>query len=151
MQSLIHGNFEGAAQRRVYAMVGAAAAIAAAIGPLVGGFITTFLSWRVGFALEVVVIAVVLSGLGLVKDVKFTGERRIDLVGAAFSVFGMEIVLGILVWEGGGEAVVALLAIGFISMLLLAWWLVRRKRRGGAPHRPRPLQLEAVPHRPASR
>ena len=134
MQSLIHGNFEGAAQRRVYAMVGAAAAIAAAIGPLLGGFITTFLSWRVGFALEVVVIAVVLSGLGLVKDVKFTGERRIDLVGAAFSVFAMGgVVLGILVWEGGGEAVVALLAIGFISMLLLAWWLVRRKRRGRCP------------------
>ncbi len=43
MQSLIHGNFEGVAQRRVYAMVGAAAAIAAAIGPLVGGFITTVL------------------------------------------------------------------------------------------------------------
>src|SRR6188508_1090662 len=96
MQSLIHGNFEGVAQRRVYAMVGAAAAVAAAIGPLVGGFITTFLSWRVGFALEVVVIAVVLSGLGLVKDVKFTGERTIDLVGAAFSVFAMGgVVLGI--------------------------------------------------------
>src|SRR6187549_1037583 len=34
MQSLIHGNFEGAAQKRVYALVGAAAAIAAAVGPL---------------------------------------------------------------------------------------------------------------------
>ena len=134
MQSLIHGNFEGAAQRRVYALVGAAAAVAAAIGPLVGGFITTFLSWRVGFALEVVVIAIVLLGIGLVKDVEFTGDRRIDLLGAAFSVLGMGgIVLGILVWEGGGEAVVALVAIGVISMALLAWWLVRRKRRGDAP------------------
>ena len=47
MQSLIHGNFEGDAQKRVYALVGAAAAIAAAVGPLLGGFITTFLSWRV--------------------------------------------------------------------------------------------------------
>src|SRR4029077_7147496 len=45
MQSLIHGNFEGAAQARVYALVGAAAAIATAVGPLVGGFITTVLSW----------------------------------------------------------------------------------------------------------
>src|SRR3954465_16064907 len=34
MQSLIHGNFEGAAQKRTYALVGAAAAIAAAVGPL---------------------------------------------------------------------------------------------------------------------
>ena len=44
MQSLIHGNFEGPAQRKVYALVGASAAIAAAIGPLLGGFITTYLS-----------------------------------------------------------------------------------------------------------
>src|SRR4051794_25588435 len=48
MQSLIHGNFQGKAQKRAYALVGAAAAIAAAVGPLLGGFLTTFLSWRVG-------------------------------------------------------------------------------------------------------
>src|SRR4249920_1036912 len=60
MQSLIHGNFEGAAQKRTYALVGAAAAIAAAVGPLLGGFITTFLSYRVAFLLEVVVIVIVL-------------------------------------------------------------------------------------------
>jgi MFS family permease len=131
MQSLIHGNFEGAAQKRVYALVGAAAAIAAAIGPLVGGFITTFLSWRVGFLLELVVIGVVLSGIRLIRDVQFTGPRGIDLVGAVLSVLGMGgIVLGILVWEEGGQAVGALLAIGAISLGLLAWWLVRRKREG---------------------
>ena len=73
MQSLIHGNFQGAAQKKAYALVGAAAAIAAAVGPLVGGFLTTFLSWRVGFLLEVVVIAVVLSGIGRIVDVPYTG------------------------------------------------------------------------------
>ena len=66
MQSLVHGNFEGEAQRKAYALVGAAAAIAAAVGPLLGGFITTYLSWRVAFGLEVVIIAVVLSGIRLV-------------------------------------------------------------------------------------
>src|SRR3954449_10281131 len=64
MQSLIHGNFEGAAQRKAYALVGAASGVAAAVGPLLGGFLTTALSWRVGFGLEVVVIAVALSGIG---------------------------------------------------------------------------------------
>src|SRR5262245_35474372 len=54
MQSLIHGNFEGKARTKAYALVGAAAAIAAAVGPLLGGFITTYLSWRVGFLLEAV-------------------------------------------------------------------------------------------------
>src|SRR4029079_19018727 len=72
MQSLIHGNFEGAAQVKAYAMVGAAAALAAAVGPLLGGFITTYLSWRVAFLLEVAVIAVVLVGQGLIKDVPYT-------------------------------------------------------------------------------
>ena len=76
MQSLIHGNFEGAAQKKAYALVGAAAAIAAAVGPLLGGFITTYMSWRIGFLLEVVIIAVVLSGMGLVRDVPYTGPRR---------------------------------------------------------------------------
>src|SRR6478736_4864906 len=100
MQSLIHGNFQGTSQKKVYALVGAAAAIAAAVGPLLGGFITTFLSWRVGFALEVVVIAVVLSGIKLVKDVPYTGPREVDIVGAVLSVLGMGgIVLGILVWQ----------------------------------------------------
>ena len=131
MQSLIHGNFEGAAQKRVYALVGAAAAIAAAIGPLLGGFITTFLSWRVGFLLELVVIGVVLSGIGMIREVPYTGRKGIDLVGAAFSVLGMGgIVLGILVWQEGGEAVGLLLAIGAVSMGLLAWWLVKRDREG---------------------
>ena len=131
MQSLIHGNFEGAAQRRVYALVGAAAAIAAAIGPLLGGFITTFLDWRVGFALEIVIIAVVLSGMGMVKDVKYTGSRGIDLAGALFSVLGMGgIVLGVLVWQEGGERVALLIAIGVVSLGALAYWLQRRKREG---------------------
>jgi EmrB/QacA subfamily drug resistance transporter len=130
MQSLIHGNFQGAAQKKVYALVGAAAAIAAAVGPLLGGFITTYLSWRVGFALEVVVIAVVLSGIKLVKDVPYTGPREVDVVGAILSVLGMGgIVLGILVWQEGGEAVGILLAVGAVAMAGFGYWLVRRKRQ----------------------
>ncbi len=89
MQSLIHGNFQGAMQRKAYALVGAAAAIAAAVGPLVGGFITTYLSWRVAFAGEVVIIAIVLIGSRRVRDVPYTGDRRIDIVGAILSAVGM--------------------------------------------------------------
>ncbi len=131
MQSLIHGNFEGEAQRKVYAMVGAAAAIAAAVGPLLGGFITTYLSWRVGFLLEGVIIAIVLSGIGLVRDVAYTGPRGIDVVGAGLSVLGMGgVVLGILVWQEGGESVAAILAVGAIGLGTLIYWLRRRKQEG---------------------
>jgi MFS family permease len=125
MQSLIHGNFQGAMQRRAYALVGAAAAI----GPLVGGFITTYLSWRVAFGGEVVIIAIVLVGSRRVREVPYTGDRRVDVVGAILSALGMGgVVLGILVWEEGGGAVAALLAVGVVALGSLAWWLVRRKR-----------------------
>jgi LPXTG-motif cell wall-anchored protein len=149
MQSLIHGNFEGAAQRKAYALVRAAAAIAAAVGPLIGGFITTYLSWRIAFLLEVVIIAVVLSGRKLVHDVAYTGPRQIDLVGAVLSVVGMGgIVLGILVWQEGGEAVGAFLAVGAASLAGFGFWLVRRKRQGKptliTEARPLALQLALV-------
>src|SRR6478609_4396729 len=131
MQSLIHGNFAGAEQKQAYALIGAAAAIAAAVGPLIGGFVTTFLSWGVGFGLEVVIIAVVLSQIRLVKDVAYTGSRAVDLVGAALSVVGMGgVVLGILVWQEGGEFVLLLMAVGAVALGSLAWWLTRRKRSG---------------------
>src|SRR5262245_19244605 len=89
MQSLIHGNFEGAAQKKAYALVGASAAIAAAVGPLIGGFITTYLSWRVAFLLEDLIIVIVLSGIKLVRDAPYTGDRHIDGIGAGLSVIAM--------------------------------------------------------------
>ncbi|MBV8303152.1 MAG: MFS transporter [Acidimicrobiia bacterium] len=131
MQSLIHGNFEGPAQKKAYAMVGAAAAIAAAVGPLIGGFITTYLSWRVGFLLEDIIIVVVLSGLKLVRDAPYTGPRHVDIVGSLLSVVGMGgVVLSILVWQEGGGAVGALLVLGVAGLALLSWWLRRRKAAG---------------------
>ena len=130
MQSLIHGNFTGAAQKKTYALVGAAAAIAAAIGPLLGGFVTTYLSWRVGFLLEVVIIAVVLAQVGLLKDVPFTGDRSIDVVGAVLSVVGMGgVVLGILVWQEGGEFVALIIGIGAVALWLFWRWLLGRSRQ----------------------
>ncbi len=131
MQSLIHGNFEGAEQKKAYALVGASAAIAAAVGPLLGGFITTYLSWRVAFLLEAVIIAVVLSGIKLVRDAPYTGPRTIDLGGALLSVLGLGgVVLGILVWQEGGEFVGLLIGVGLIALVGLGFWLVRRKRSG---------------------
>src|SRR3954465_10493438 len=131
MQSLIHGNFEGKMQRKAYALVGAAAAIAAAVGPLLGGFITTYLSWRVAFFGEVVIIAIVLVGSRRVHEVPYTGDRRVDVVGAVLSAVGMGgVVLGILVWESGGAAVGILIAVGVVALGSLAWWLSKRKREG---------------------
>ena len=132
MQSLIHGNFDGAARKKAYALVGAAAAIAAAVGPLLGGFVTTYLSWRVGFALEVVIIAVVLAEHPARPRRRRTpGRGRSTWSARRSPSSGMGgVVLGILVWQEGGEAVGSLIAIGAVALGALACWLVRRKRAG---------------------
>jgi MFS family permease len=131
MQALIHGNFEGKARARVFALIGASGAIAAAIGPLIGGFVTTLISWRAGFLLEGVIITIVLLGSRRIRDAEYTGDRSVDIVGAVLSVLGMGgLVVGVLVWQEGGESVAALLAIGAAAMAALVYWLVRRKRQG---------------------
>ena len=150
MQSLIHGNFEGAAQKKVYALVGAAAAIAAAVGPLLGGFITTYLSWRVAFLLEVVIIAIVLSGIRLVRDVPYTGPRDVD-VGRRGpvrpghgrhraghpGVAGGRRVRRSRSWRSARS-----------RWRALVYWLVRRKRRGRADAaRPGSVQVQGLPVR----
>ena len=133
MQSLIHGNFTGGAQKRAYALVGASAAIAAAVGPLLGGFLTTYLSWRVGFGLEALVILVILTQIRLVKDVPYTGSRKIDVVGAVLSIVGMGgLVLGILVWQEGGQYVGLIMGLGAVTLAAFAYWLVYRKRQGNS-------------------
>ena len=60
MQSLIHGNFEGRPRRRPTRWSAPRRRSPRRWGRCSAGFVTTYLSWRVGFLLEVVVIAVVL-------------------------------------------------------------------------------------------
>ena len=84
-----------------------------------------------GFVIEMAIIAVVLSGSGLIRDVPYTGDRSVDWIGAVLSVLGMGgVVLGVLVWQEGGESVAALIAIGAGALATLVYWLARRKRDG---------------------
>lgn len=72
-----------------------------------------------------------LLNVKLIKDVPYTGPREVDIVGAILSILGMGgIVLSILVWQEGGEAVGLLMAIGLVAMFMFARWLLRRKKQG---------------------
>src|SRR5215216_3007697 len=82
-----------------------------------------------GFLLEGVIIGGVLLGSGLIRDVPYTGDRSVDVVGSILSVLGMSLlVLGVLAWQEGGESVAALLVAGTVFSLALVRWLVRRRR-----------------------
>jgi MFS family permease len=119
-------------RRRAYVLGLLGYAVGALSMAFAQGLTAIIVFWAVvgGFLLEVVIIAVVVSGIRLVRDVPYTGPRHIDLVGAVLSILAMGgIVLSILVWQEGGESVGALLAIGAIALAGLAWWLVRRARQ----------------------
>ena len=132
MQSLIHGNFEGPAQKKVYALVGAAAAIAAAVGPLLGGFITTYLSWRVGVPARgrhhrdrpvrhrarprrAVHRDRAVSTSSARRSRSWHGRHRARHPGVAGGRRGRRL---------------RCIVIGAVALAALAYWLVRRKREG---------------------
>lgn len=99
MFSLITGNFAaGPARSRAYGQLAAMAAIGAAVGPIVGGLLTSYASWRLGFAGEVVIAGVVLLNRRLIKDAPIAGIRpKFDFGGLILSVAGLVIlVYGIL-------------------------------------------------------
>src|SRR6202012_2577286 len=54
--ALVATNFGRSERPRAYGLVASAGAIAVAVGPLVGGLCTTYLSWRLVFAGEVVLV-----------------------------------------------------------------------------------------------
>src|SRR3954449_10974101 len=59
--ALVASNFGVAERPRAYGLVASAGAIAVAAGPLIGGFFTTYLSLRLVFAGEVIVVVVILA------------------------------------------------------------------------------------------
>ena len=135
MQSLIHGNFEGAAQRRVYALVGrlgrdrrggrAAARRVHHDLPLVAGRVRARGRRHRDRAVR---------ACGWSRTCRTRVRAAFDLVGSVLSVIGMGgIVLGILVWQEGGEAV------GPADR-------ARRDRHGGAGVVARPAR--SVPDKP---
>ena len=135
--ALVASNFARAERPRAYGLVASAGAIAVAAGPLIGGLFTTYLSWRLVFAGEVVMVAAILALTRRMADVEPEGRVRLDLVGTALSALGLGLVVfGILragewgfvqpkpsapVWFGLSPSIWLLLAGGVVLWAFLAW------------------------------
>ena len=81
-----------------FGVVSAAAGIGAAAGPLIGGLVTTGISWRASFILQVLIVAFIVLLSRRLADPGVTGARpRFDVLGAVLSAAGLFfVVLGIL-------------------------------------------------------
>jgi MFS family permease len=79
--ALVATNFGASERPRAYGLIASASAIAVAAGPLIGGLCTTYLSWRVVFAGEVVLVLVILALSTRVADAAREHDVHLDLAG----------------------------------------------------------------------
>jgi MFS family permease len=132
-----------------FGMVSGAGGLGAAAGPLIGGLVTTAISWRASFGLQVVVVGVIIILARRITDPARTGPRPgFDVEGAILSAAGLFfVVLGVLRtgtygwltarkdFSVGGTVLIARggvspvwISIG-IGALILTWFFLHIRRR----------------------
>ena len=83
---------------RYFGVVSGAGGLAAAAGPLIGGVVTSAISWRASFALQVLVVAwIILLARKITDPAPAAPRPRFDVTGAVLSAAGLFfVVLGLL-------------------------------------------------------
>lgn len=149
LAALVGGNYEGRARAVAYGVIGGLAGAGIAVGPLLGGWVTTYLTWRLVFAGEVVIVAGILLVVRWIGDTERPGRRpQLDLVGAVLSAAGLAlVVLGVLQsgtwgwlkprnspWTPFGFSLTPfVIGAGLIVLVLFRDWELRRERAGKDP------------------
>ena len=84
---------------KYFGIVSGAGGLGAAAGPLIGGLITSAISWRASFGLQVLVVLWIIVLARKITDPARAGRRpRFDLAGAILSALGLLfVVLGLLI------------------------------------------------------
>jgi MFS family permease len=135
--ALVASNFSRAERPRAYGLVASAGAIAVAAGPLIGGLFTTYLSWRLVFAGEVLMVVGILAFGRRIADAAPVARTRLDLVGTALSALGLGLVVFAILrsgewgfiepkpsapeWLGLSPAIWLILAGGVVLRMFMGW------------------------------
>ncbi|MFH9012324.1 MFS transporter [Streptomyces sp. NPDC017943] len=149
MVALVAESYRGRERAVAYAVIGGLAGAGIAVGPLLGGWVTTYLTWRLVFAGEVVIVAVVLLCRHVIKAAPARGARpQLDVVGALLSAVGLGLgVLGVLqssTWGWvqprnppftvlGFAPTLFVVGAGAAVLAVFRWWERRRTHRGDDP------------------
>ncbi|MBE6844486.1 MAG: MFS transporter [Ruminococcus sp.] len=149
--SLITSAYEGKARAVAMSIYVAMSSVALAVGPLFGGLITTYLSWRFVFALEVLIVAFILIRHKTILGIECPqGDRsqKFDIPGTILSMLSLlSIISGALLsstygWFEAKEPfnifglkiknvsiTFILLCTGAVFLALLICWLVHAKKK----------------------
>lgn len=87
--ALIMDYYQGEQRARAIAYYGATAGIGASIGLILGGGLTTFISWRAGFIINVPFVLVL--GIATYRNIHSSGthQQKLDVVGSILSILGL--------------------------------------------------------------
>jgi MFS family permease len=141
---------------KYFGIVSGAGGLGAATGPLIGGLVTTAISWRASFGLQVLVVGwIVLMARGIADPRRAGPKPRFDLIGAILSAAGLFfVVLGllqsrtygflasrkdfsiggtVLLPKGGVSPVWVLVAIGGLLLFWFVLHLRSAERKGRDP------------------
>ena len=141
---------------RSFGVVSAAAGIGAALGPLIGGLLTSAISWRASFILQVLVVAAITwlartlpdAGVQGVKPAFDTLGAILSAVGLFFVVFGVlqsgtygwvtakqDFTIGntVIIQQGGISPVWLFIGIGALFLLWFFLHIRNRERAGKTP------------------
>lgn len=98
VNTIIRANIKGPQRAKAYGAMAGINALATAVGPIIGGFLTTYLSWRWAFRLEIgILLIVLLSSKVIPTDSLLKARPKLDKVGVAWQAAAMMLlVLGTL-------------------------------------------------------
>lgn len=141
---------------RAFGILSAAAGIGAAAGPLIGGVITSAISWRASFTLQVLIVVLIIVLSRSIADPGVQGAKpKFDVIGTILSAAGLVfVVLGILqsgtyswitasqdftigntvvIPKGGISPVWLFVGIGALLLVGFFFWIRSRERAGKEP------------------
>jgi uncharacterized membrane protein YqjE len=135
--TLVGSSYDGKDKITAFGIWGGIAAMGAAIGPIVGGLFTTYLTWRLVFASELIFVALILIFRHYLTESKpMLKWKDLDIVGALLSIVSLVlIVLGILFLSKPQfwGYVAMLIVSGLILFVIFLLWQRRRSNKGLEP------------------
>ncbi|GHF36648.1 MFS transporter [Streptomyces mashuensis] len=148
LAALVAGAYRDRDRSVAYGVIGGLAGAGIAVGPLLGGWVTTYLTWRLVFAGEVVLVVAMLCVVRWIPDVPAESRTALDRVGVVLSAAGLAaVVLGVLQSSSWGwlkprnppftvlgfSPALFLVAAGGILLWLFGAWERRREAHGRQP------------------
>jgi EmrB/QacA subfamily drug resistance transporter len=153
--ALLVTNYGPKEQAIGFGILGGVQASAAAVGPILGGILTTYFTWRLGFAGEVLIAIAIFPFARYVKE-KVTAEEgtTLDWTGAFLSIVGLfPLVLGLILagrygwWHAlrpfmvgdtqvtpfGLSPTPFMVGFGLVVLTIFIHWQMRREKQGQTP------------------